>query len=735
MSFSESPEKELKLVLGEFEELSSHITTLEPISHHQGLSPYLTSAQLALEKAKQSYTQKEYIAVIRNLNFYLNTMQQPPDHDYLTAQYLLGSSYQTLGQVRKAMRAYQRFLAAFVTAEEKRNPALIPVLQNLLLMTGRLSTQEQQRIRNLISSISSLELPTLEMSRIYFYLALTAKQERDSFFAERLFKKSLKTSQDSRLSAENLYFSAMIPFQAGDYETSQARFQKIIAMSAPEAFQYRNYSYLNLGRIEAIRDHFQTALSYYNRVDPKSLAKGDAIYESVFVHFKAGQYEESLVSAISYVQNYKNRAQIERIKHLMGYLEIKIGQTNEADQSLAKRYQAIQKFERWLRTDVSEKPAIGRADIIEIQDRGQIVSPPPPVFTKAENLFSRINLLQSQLSDIRSEIRSSIFALGQMTPRDFNPSWYQQSHQTIVLAERVFSLSDRLLALEKDAYSQHISPKLKIQLDRSLDRRRTLKKSYQDFLYHRGRWQSWVTLADFSSQLRNIHNQLFQRLAKIRAFEHLNRDQQHHDITEEMLSRGERLTQSIQRALEIVRSRSIRDIANQSHHMGVYKFILDYSQITYEESLLMQVIRDQYHTPAEQHLSQDALYAWQKWEFLVKQLFNQNRSLDQKIRIFLTLKLSKLDESIEVYETNQRALNNLRQTLEEALGKDIGNLLAHYRTAIEEKRSEIMKWKADNQWASYTNITAKRRRSETEQSKIEAKMEEDLKDLEYEVKQ
>ena len=719
--------------MGKLEELQPRVTLVEPIAQFQGLSPFTMKAQHALAKAKRNFTQKEYSAVVRNLNFYLNNSQKPEANDYLISQYLLGSSYQYLGQTRKSIRAYRRYLASYLTSNSKTDLNFVSAIQNILLLSTEMNSLDKKQIRELISSLASIEMPKRESSRVAFYLAMTANHKNETYFAERLFKKSKDLSSDPVLQAENLYFSAIIPFQAKDYATSEIRFKEVLSTDSKNN-KYHAYANLNIARIEAIRGNMESALSYYNRVSDELNAQEHALYESIFIHYKMRNYSQALLLSKKYVLEYKNKDRIEQSKQIIAYLETRTGNIKDARTSIEERTKAIRDFEAWLVENYSEKERVNLFDLISIQDMGRVVSPPSRSFGRAEKLFSRMNSTLERLSNIRSEIRSTIYYIGQLRPEAYNPHWKSRSAQIENNAQAIFDQGDQLLSIEFEAYKDQMNEDLKVKLLRSQKRRAQLKKKHDNFRYNQGRWQSWVTLTKLSIKLGNLHEKLQKSLAYTRSMEFSQRKTRHIDLLADMLGRGQNLLKSINRAVEIVKSRAVRDMANQSHNAKAYKYIIDYSQITYEEAMLYSAIRDQYRGPSERHMSQDLSLAWQKWEFLVKKTFSSNRKLAKEVRDHLTLALRNLDNSITSYDRQTNEILRHKNDLELSLGKNLARLLGHYNYAIKEKKSELVKWQADNQWSRYNIKTQIRQKEEKVFMRQEAKMEEDLYDLEYEVK-
>ncbi len=732
---SASPEVGIKTILGLLDELQSRFQSIEKINSKSNLGEVEEQAQQIYHLAKKLYTQREFYAVIQHLNIFLNAVQVPKEKNYLEAQYLLGMSYQNLGFKRKSIRAYLRYLASFVTAEEYKDTRLISVIQSLLLLTDSFSSGEFRELHAIMSSLASIKLSDNQKSRVLFYLALTSSNHNDAFFAEKLFEQSYQSTLDPQLQVENIYFSALIPLRKKDYKTAMQRFEKILTLKTHESIDYINYARLNLARIQAIQRNYHTSLSYLAMIPEDSVAYRDALYESIVLNYRIENYEESLAKAKTLIHKFPNHQYTHKILHLKGLLELRTGRTIDAQKSLTANNDNLRQFHEWLQRNYSNVDSLSYKDVKRVVSKGKFLTHTSPTLVRAMAIFDKMDQLTFHLDNIRSEIRTMVYFLGTTQPTSYQPQWKNQAVYIESLAQDTFDLGDHILNIERKLFLNKISPDLKQKLERSTKRRKLLRQQFAQKYINSRRWESWATLNGDLIRLGKIKSQLYQIQSSLSSLRFHHRKHSGRDLIESALNQVEYFHYNTNRAAEIIRSRMIKDIANQSHHMVVKSYILSYSQIIYEESILMATIRDSYDQPNEKQMSDDLQNAWQKWEYLVKSVYSSVMSLDRNVREQIQSRLNTLEKSVTTYESLKQEVYLNREKLERLLGQQSFTILNHYLSAINEQESELMKWQADNQWRQYTEISMKRKNVEEQNQNKVIKMEENLRDLDYEVKQ
>src|SRR6478735_8179302 len=96
-------------------QLQERMEALRASEDKETMGVILYSADQAFALAEQNLNDREYIAVIRNLNYVLNQVPRLPPERYLRAQYMLGMAYEELQQITRAGKAWLRYLSSYTT--------------------------------------------------------------------------------------------------------------------------------------------------------------------------------------------------------------------------------------------------------------------------------------------------------------------------------------------------------------------------------------------------------------------------------------------------------------------------------------------------------------------------------------------------------------------------------------------------------------------------------------------
>ncbi|MDQ3230649.1 MAG: hypothetical protein M3Q07_02430, partial [Pseudobdellovibrionaceae bacterium] len=94
-------------------QLQERMEALRTSDDKETIGVVLHAVDQAFALAEQNLKDREYIAVIRNLNYVLNQAPQLPQERYLRAQYMLGSAYEELQQISRAGKAWLRYLSSY----------------------------------------------------------------------------------------------------------------------------------------------------------------------------------------------------------------------------------------------------------------------------------------------------------------------------------------------------------------------------------------------------------------------------------------------------------------------------------------------------------------------------------------------------------------------------------------------------------------------------------------------
>ena len=314
-----------------------------------------------------------------------------------------------------------------------------------------------------------------------------------------------------------------------------------------------------------------------------------------------------------------------------------------------------------------------------------------------------------------------------------NPTCVYRSNQIKKLFIKNVDIANILLDGEYNFYKARFTPELNQQLIRSRERREKLNKKLDSYGNKPKDWQNWIIIQNMINKLDNRLASLHEIDATLASMKLIDPRSENLDIMINMQQRSRSSQRAIIRSFEILRAKTLQDITNHSEHLAVKSLILEQSQVLYEEALTLEKVRDHYQKPHEHHMALDLNQAWAKWEFITKSLYNEILRLDETINQELSTMLADLDQKTKTYQSLLMKISKLRERIQTVLGSNSYNLLALYIDGIQRKRSQLMKWRADNQLAAY-NIKTIEKQSKIDRTKVKGvNIEEDLTDLEYEV--
>ena len=194
--------------------------------------------------------------------------------------------------------------------------------------------------------------------------------------------------------------------------------------------------------------------------------------------------------------------------------------------------------------------------------------------------------------------------------------------------------------------------------------------------------------------------------------------------------RAGRIEKGLLRAMEIVRARQSLALMDRSFHKELRSLIRDYASALYDEDLVLEKYRDAIPGIAQKYFTNDVHLAWETWQNVVKNIYDQCESLGKEMQSTLEVRLKTLDGLVSAYDEISLRIDEVVMSAENNLGKNLGYLIAHYRTQIDNQHAKNRKWLADIEWLEYQKATLKEEAA-TEKFEIQEQiLKENLKDLE-----
>ena len=700
------PETELGLIKTDLNNWSRRLEATEDLNGRLGLGPQTASAERSWSNALDFFSHKEWTSAIREFNNFLNQTQVPEIKSYLKAQYMLGLAYESLQYKEKALRAYFRYLSSFLTTTSQDHEELIDVLRRMIPLSS--SVGNKNELRQLLASITSLDLPEDVQPLIYYYLGKAAANAGEDKMATTWFERAAASPNDPVIKAKSMYMIAILALGRKQFDLAEDILGKVIAMDKDEAT--RDLARLALARLAVKQRKRDTSLKFYKLIDADSTAFKDAIFESVYVHLDLKQDSEARAKSLLYLSRWPDGPDALQIRMLLAYLDMRAGDLKSARESIVAADKKLNDIKRWLQRNLSNQATINQTTLDDLSSMTGAQLPVPPSVRMSTEFYSRLAEISRRLTDIRGSVRNTIFTVGRANIDDIRPFWVNKSTQLGGAADELLKIGHRLIAVERNLYETRISALDKQRLDASFARRASLLSSAAVSHRRASNWESFTTFAELTKRLSDASTRLQVAQAELAATQFLastsNKDKSDSESKArliEMRARSEKLQEYLAKSLEAVRRRRVSDLLNESPHRASGKFFASYAAFIVEEESALAKIRDQVASPAERLNADDVAKSWEQWRFLSSTLFKQMDALDKDIGSGLTSLLNDLDGQERRFDELKGKLDDVTNLLANHLGQTLSTIVDQYSRAISERFARNQKWQGDIDYLTYKN--------------------------------
>lgn len=699
------PETEIATALTELDNLSKRLDAAKQMAYRQGLGPQNESATRSFANAKQFYDRKEHLSAVRELNNFLNQVQVPEIKSYMQAQAMLGRSYEEMGLKQKAVRAYFRYLSAFLTAKEQNHQELLDILRHMIPLAAADKTTSNQ-LNELLASVTTLDLPNEVRPEVLFFAAKASANAGGMMMARTWLEKAVAGPADDGLKARVLYMRALLALSNKEYDTAEEHLAE--AVQVDKAGETRDLSRLALARIAVHRRKPDLALKFYELIADDSPAFKDATFESVYVLLNIKQDKEARGKAMLFLARFPDAPEALQLRMLLAYLDMRAGDLDGATRSISAADQRLGEINGWLHQKLSGQSSMDQTRLADLMamSGGQLTA--PPSVQEAYQLFGRIAELVRRLADTRGEIRNVTYTIGRADLAHLHPQWVNRAEQLSKLGMDVLNVGHRLAAAERNVYKSRLDKLDWQRLTASEARRTRLLTPAAEAHRRMERWASYSGFLDLTQQTSDAYQKLKTSEADLatsrylmQANEKLNDDSSRRRHVAELETKTNRLKETLARTLELLRRRKVEDLLTQSPHRSTQKFLTQYSVALNDEADILRKVRDENATTAERLNAEDATKAWSHWEDVSKNTFDQLAALDQEISHGLGAMLSDLEKEEVVHDELAAKLKDLTRNLEARLGSSLAYIIEQYSGAIGDRMSRNKKWRADIEWLNY----------------------------------
>ena len=708
------PETEVQSAKDQLDGILKRLDAGREEEAHPGLGPQTAAADRAFYNAGQYFDHREFLSVIRELNTFLNLSQVPAPKPYLRAQFMLGASYEQVGYPTKALRAYFRYLATFLTATEPNHEELLDVLRHMVPLVAKDDGTSDQ-MNQLLASVTNLDLPKSIRAEVFFIAAKAASSQGSAAMASRFLDTAMSDDPDQALKAKGLYLRALLALGRKDYESADDLLVESIHADDSVSGEGRDAARLALARIAIKRKKRDTALKFYGMIDDKSPAFKDALFESVYVHLDLHQDSEARAKAMQFVARFPEDPASFQIKSLLAYLDLRAGDLTAATASIEAGDKHLASINKWMGANLRGKTTLDHRTLSEFNSLSAAHVVPIPTVTTGLKDFQRLAEIARHLADARGELRNMTFTIGRAEIDQLRPQWVNRGEQIALLGDEALKVGHRLAAAERHLYKSRFDAVDWQALTASEDRRTRLLTPAAELHRKMHAWPAYAAVFDLTEKVASTDGKLKKARAEIAASRFLlaspeadapdarsaERSDTKKTRLEELETSAARLQESLARSLEVLRKEKVESLVDESPHRAARKFLSQYAVALHDEAEIIKRARDSGHTNAERLLAEDADLAWKRWEFVMAELFKQIDGLDADIKTGLGAILADIAKYEQEHDRLEQRLTALTTQLEERLGVSLAHIIDQYSNSIDARVSRHQKWRADIEWMTY----------------------------------
>ncbi len=697
------PETEIAASRADLDSILRRLEAGREESRRPGLGPQTAAADRALYNARELFERREWLSVIRELNAYLNLSQVPELKPYLNAQYMLGRSYEEAGYSNKALRAYFRYLASFLTCKDGNHDELLDVLRRMLPIAAKDSSTTNQ-LNELLASVTNLDFPASVRPAIFFAAAKAAATNGNAGLATRFDDVVVDGAGTKTLKARGLYLRALLALGAKDYDRAEDVLGEVILAAGDQDLLTRDLARLALGRLAVKRKKHETALKYYTSIGDDSPSFKDALFESVYIHLELKQDGEARTKALQFVARFPDEPVTFQIKTLLAYLDLRAGDLDSAQASVEAADKNLASISSFMGQKLRGKGRLDHDTLTEFNALSDGHLQQIPTVSAGLQLFSRLGEAARHLADARGELRNVVFTIGRVQLDQLRPQWVNRAEQLALLGDEVLKVGHRLAGAERNLYKPRLDPVDWQALTASEERRTRLLTPQADLRRRMHYWPAYASMMDLNNDVGATDRKLKTARAEIAASRYLLQEKPE-DARQNRLSEleatADRLDKTLAKGLELLRKKKVEELLDQAPHRAAKKFLSQYAVALHDESEIIKKARDGARDTAQRLLAEDAGSAWKRWQFVATELFQELDGLDAEVKTGLTSMLTDIEKHEAEYDRLGASLADVTQRLESELGLSLASIVDQYSGAIDQHMARHKKWRADMEWLRF----------------------------------
>jgi tetratricopeptide (TPR) repeat protein len=698
----DSSETEIQAIRDRLEKVRTQISAFQDATKSGSKLRQQMLIDRSLEAAKAAQKNGDHIRVIRELQYYLTATQVPETLKYLQAQSLLAESYRAMGYSSRALRAYRRYLASFITSGSNEYAEVLEVLKSMSSLASSELSQQRQELSDLLSSVSALKFPDHVMAEALYWSARSLIQIGETNLAKTWFVRANELSKDHLLKSRSLYFEAMLALTSKDMDRADQLLSQALVLEHEAKSQEADSIKLALARTAAERGMFKRSQEIYQEIKADSPVHREALFDSIYIKIRMEQYADAAKIARSYLEKYRESKQSIEISNLLGYLSLHEEKFDESRNHLGESLQKLTELRLWVKKLLNNPDRISHEDLIALKLKTNGIANSSPIAERALSQFAALSEHQQGNADLQSDIRSTIVEIGSSRVFEVNPQWQQTSIALSALVNELADIGRRISAVEKHTLESKMSPADKFRMEELNKRRSSLISTATENKWELDQYRGWINNQILISRSQRIFTKAFELNLRMRSADYVASIRGSQGMLPEDFRSKNQLQAEISSAMEsvgklskVLQTKNIANFVDQSDHQSVRRFLTRYSNLLLEEESLMTKYRDQSVEPATRFRAQSFAETWSQWKFASKSAYEILHRFDKDMQQTVNAMIGSVEDFEKRSVQNQAQIATVKNRLERTLADLSPSILLHYDRQISRKLSRIRKWKGD----------------------------------------
>lgn len=661
----------------------------------------------ALVAARHWQDLHECRSAVREYQSFIHLSQKIEEEEAKEAYLSLAHCFKASRADNKAFKFYRLFISSYMTSKKKNEDVLIKSLQDLIDISTHSSILSATEVKKLIASLSVLADNKENSAKVKLWSAKLAERFGYTSTAVKWYQSiySDKELKDDSTKILAYYYDSLMKFSKGENQDAKLLLKKAITLAEKPGSDASVF--LTIARMYVHDKQYNSALTYYNKIEEKNPSYIEALYEKTFIALKLKKTEFAIQCLDEFQKKFPSRQEAVTLNNLSAYMHLQTGNlksTEEKIREIDKRYDALS---QWIRTNFAYLDSVPQIAVDRLLEKTAGIVDTTSSVKIANELYQKISRNERDIFEARNDLRRLIFVLGRSNLDTLRPHWSQKTKELKNLSIELLGAAHRLVASELNFLKPLMDEHDYKRIENNMAKRMNMFSEKSMNRFRKGQWVRWYNFEKAVDSLNERINALMYAKAKLSANSLLIKDKKDlaflKTVNSQLSSRLIELEAYALRGRELARKSQIGVKLDLAELPAFKKFFIGYANSIFDEEKTMEKYRDADTRFAQNELKNKFSTAWSEWEYVAQFMFKEIVKFEDQAKRDLVEQTKGLDSLLMRYESQMGKLARVRGGVEQLLAKNIKTIVRQYELDISERRSKVKKWAGDLKWLSFDN--------------------------------